>query len=293
MTLLRVDPETYDGAMPSPNRDADRAAARVVTSAVKPGAEPFAFDAGSGDSTGFLLSHGFTGSPASMVPWGRHLAAQGHTVRVPRLPGHGTTWQDMNRTRWTDWYGELSVALDDLRERCEHVVVAGLSMGGCLALRLAEQRPADVDAVVLVNPALGVRRFDVKLVPALQWVVPSMPGIGNDVKKPGVDEIGYDRTPLKALASQLQMWKDVRAGLDRVRCPVLLFRSEDDHVVDTTTLELLRAGLAGSVVEHVSLTDSFHVATLDHDAPVIFERTDAFVAQHVLGRGQDTGHPHA
>lgn len=267
--------------MPSPNRDADRNVASTVSSSVKPGAEPFAFD---GDSTGFLLSHGFTGSPASMVPWGRHLAARGHTVRVPRLPGHGTTWQDMNRTRWTDWYGELSAALDELRDRCEHVVVAGLSMGGCLALRLAEQRPDDVDALALVNPALGVRRFDVKLVPVLQWIVPSMPGIGNDVKKEGVDEIGYDRTPLKALASQLTMWKDVRSGLDRVQCPVLLFRSEDDHVVDTTTLDLLRAGLAGSVVEHVSLIDSFHVATLDHDAPLIFQRTDAFVAEHVLGR---------
>lgn len=249
-----------------------------MTSAPKPGAEPLAVDGG---RTGILLSHGFTGSPASMTPWGRHLAAQGHTVRVPRLPGHGTTWQDMNRTRWDDWYGELDAALSELRSRCDHVVVAGLSMGGCLALRLAEQRPADVDAVVLVNPAVNVKRFDVKLVPALQWVVPSMPGIGNDIKKPGQDEIGYDRTPLKALASQLTMWKDVRAGLASVTQPLLLFRSADDHVVDETSQAIILDGVSSTVAELVTLTDSFHVATLDHDADLIFERTDAFVAEHV------------
>ncbi len=81
--------------------------------------------------------------------------------------------------------------------------IAGLSMGGCLALRLAEQRPGDVDALVLVNPAVNVERFDLKLVPVLKWLLPSMPGIGNDIKRPGQDELGYKRTPLKALASQL------------------------------------------------------------------------------------------
>src|SRR5690349_11169500 len=169
--------------------------------AVVAGAEPFAADGG---PLGVLLSHGFTGSPASMTPWGRALAERGHTVRVPRLPGHGTTWQDMNRTRWEDWYAEVDAALDELRDRCETVAVAGLSMGGALALRLAELRPDDVDSVVLVNPAIGLRNWQLRLVPALKWVVPAMPGIGNDIKKTGVDETGYDKTPLKALASQLK-----------------------------------------------------------------------------------------
>ncbi len=251
-----------------------------MTSSLLPGAEPFAADGG---RTGVLLSHGFTGSPASMTPWARDLAERGHSVRVPRLPGHGTTWKDMNTTRWDDWYGELDRALTELRGRCDHVVVAGLSMGGCLALRLAEQRPADVDALVLVNPAVNVKRFDVKLVPALQWVVPSMPGIGNDIKKPGQDEVGYDRTPLKALASQLIMWKDVRASLASVTQPLLLFRSADDHVVDETSATIILDGVSSVVKEFVPLADSYHVATLDNDAPQIFDRTAAFISENVEG----------
>ncbi|MCD9197531.1 alpha/beta hydrolase [Aeromicrobium wangtongii] len=258
-----------------------------MTSTPRPGAEPFAADGG---STGVLLSHGFTGSPASMTPWARHLAERGHTVRVPRLPGHGTTWQDMNRTRWTDWYDELDTALTDLRSRCDRVAVAGLSMGGCLALRLAQQRPSDVDALVLVNPAVNVKRFDVKLVPALQWVIPSMPGIGNDIKMPGQDEIGYDRTPLKALASQLKMWKDVRAALPTVTQPLLFFRSTDDHVVDETSRRIILDGLSSTVVEDVTLDNSFHVATLDHDAPLIFSRTDVFLAEHLPAEHPGAAH---
>ncbi|MBO0709516.1 MAG: esterase, partial [Candidatus Dormibacteraeota bacterium] len=60
-----------------------------------------------GRRIGVLLSHGFTGSPASLRPWGEALAEHGYGIAVPRLPGHGTTWQDCNRSTRQDWYGEV------------------------------------------------------------------------------------------------------------------------------------------------------------------------------------------
>ena len=119
-----------------------------------------------------------TASPArtqSLRPWAEHLAAAGLTVRLPRLPGHGTRWQDLNDTRWPDWYGEVERAFDDLRGRCRQVFAMGLSMGGTLVTRLAEQRPAEVAGLVLVNPSLGSERKDVKYaLPLLHRVVPSL-----------------------------------------------------------------------------------------------------------------------
>lgn len=246
---------------------------------IRPGAEPFSADGG---PIGVLLSHGFTGSPASMRPWGEYLAARGHAVRVPRLPGHGTTWKDMNQTTWDDWHGELNTALTDLRSRCDKVVVAGLSMGGAQALRLAQLRPDDVSAVIVVNPAIASARFDVKLVPLLKWVVPSMPGIGNDIKKPGGDEVGYDRTPLKALHSMMQAWTDIRADLSSITAPLLYLRSTEDHVVDEASTSLIMDGVSSTVREKVMLENSFHVATIDNDAPEIFQRSAAFIDQHVV-----------
>ncbi len=243
-----------------------------------PGAEPLSVDGG---PVGVLLSHGFTGSPASMVPWGKDLATRGYTVRVPRLPGHGTTWKDMNTTRWQDWYATLDAELTALRAVCDKVVVAGLSMGGCLALALAERRPADVDALVLVNPAIALDNKALKIVPALQYVLPAMPGIGNDIKKPGMDEYGYDKTPLRALASQVKMWKDVRADLAKVTQPLLFFRSDEDHVVDKSSMELILPGVSSETVDFVALHDSYHVATIDNDAQLIFDTSADFIAEHV------------
>ncbi len=95
-----------------------------------------------GRRVGVLLSHGFTGSPASMRPWGECLAERGYAVEVPLLPGHGTTWQELNITTWDDWYAEVDPAFEKLAAENDAVVVGGLSMGGALVLRLAGRPPA-------------------------------------------------------------------------------------------------------------------------------------------------------
>lgn len=244
---------------------------RAPTSApVRPEAEPF--HAGAGE-VGVLLCHGFTGSPASMRPWAEHLVAAGFRVAVPRLPGHGTRWQDLNRTGWPDWYATVERELAQLAATCRQVVVAGLSMGGALALRLAQQHPDTVTGLVLVNPAVAVADPRLRLLPVLQHVVPSLAGIANDIAKPGVDEGGYDRNPLRALHSQVALWADVRAHLDTVHQPVLLCLSATDHVVDPSSAEIIRSTIGTDQLTEVTLSRSWHVATLDHDAELIFDRS--------------------
>ena len=235
---------------------------------IMPGAEPFEAEGG---PVGVLLSHGFTGTPQSLRPWAEHLAAAGFGVSLPRLPGHGTRWQEMNVTRWTDWYDEVERAYLRLRERCDQVFAAGLSMGGTLVLRLAEQHPDSVAGLVLVNPSLGTERRDVKyLVPVLHRLVPSMKGVSSDIKKPGTTELAYDRTPLRALHQLTQLWATVTADLHRVVAPMLVFRSRVDHVVEPLSGRLLRQGCGGCEITETVLDDSYHVATLDNDAPTIF-----------------------
>ena len=244
---------------------------------VRPGAEPFSFDGG---PVGALMIHGFTGSPASMRPWGEHLAAAGLTVLGPRLPGHGTRWQDMNLTTWRDWYAEAQRGLLTLTGRCEQVFVMGLSMGGALSLRLAEDHPDAVAGLVLVNPSLLTLRKDAKLLPYVSRVVPSLKGIVNDIKKEGADEIGYGRVPLRAAASLPDLWRTTTDDLGRVTCPTLVFRSREDHVVEPASCELLLAQIGSSDVEERLLDESYHVATLDHDAPLIFAGSLDFVRRH-------------
>jgi carboxylesterase len=244
-------------------------------------AQPFVAEASpdetGGRRLGVLLVHGFTGSPYSLRSWGERLAAQGYAVSVPRLPGHGTSWREANRTGWEDWYGEVERAFEKLRPDCDHVVVGGLSLGASLALRLAELRGGDVTGLVLVNPALTndspLRHFR----HLLKWVVPSLSGIENDIKKPGQDEHGYDRTPARAAASMLDGWETVIEDLPKVTQPVLMFRSAVDHVVPPSSGELVRRRVSSSDLTERILENSYHVATLDNDAPAILEESVEFI----------------
>jgi len=239
-----------------------------------PGADPYSADGG---STGILLLHGFTGSPKSMKPWGERMAAEGHSVRVPRLPGHGTRWQDMNLTRWEDWYAEADRSYGELAKSCDRVFVFGLSMGGSLTLRLAEQYGDAIRGIVLVNPAVHSERPDRFLLPVLQAIVPAFPGISNDIKKPGQDEGAYDKIPLKAAHSLTKLWKLVKDDLPKVRNPLLLFRSEVDHVVEASNSRYILDHVSSSDKTEIVLKDSFHVATVDNDAEAIVTGSIAFV----------------
>ncbi|WP_253862830.1 alpha/beta hydrolase [Prauserella halophila] len=241
------------------------------------GAEPFQHTGTSG--TGVLLCHGFTGTPASMRPWGEHLAAEGHTVRGPRLPGHGTTWRECNRTTWRDWYGCVEREALELSRRCDAVFVFGLSMGGTLTLRLAQQLGDALAGIALVNPSVLTSRPAARFLPVVSHLVPSIPAISGDIAKPGVTELSYDRTPLRAAHSLSRLWRSVRRDLPLVTQPVLLAHSTVDHVVEPVNSRVVLDGIGTDParVTEVVLHDSFHVATLDNDAPLVFERSSEFV----------------
>jgi carboxylesterase len=250
---------------------------------VLPGAEPFSHE---GSRTGVLLCHGFTGCPQSLRPWAGFLAAAGLSVRLPRLPGHGTTWQEMAHTRWEDWYAEVNRSFDELRATTDEIFVMGLSMGGCLALRLAELRGSSIAGLVLVNPSITADNAVFALLPVVKFVLPSVKGIASDIKKEGAAELGYTRVPLKAAASLPGLWRITKDQLSEVTQPVLVYRSATDHVVGPRSLKILRESLPEDLLEVRDCTDSYHVATLDNDAPAIFAGSLEFVrANSRAGKG--------
>ena len=242
-----------------------------------PGTDPYEH---AGGPVGVLLCHGFTGSPQTLRPWADYLAAHGFTVSLPRLPGHGTTWQDLARTGWQDWYGEVDRAFSALASRCEQTFVFGLSMGGCLALRLAEVHGSAVRGLVVVNPSLAPDTKQFLFAPVLKHLPWSLPGIASDIKKPDAHEVGYDRVPVRAAATLPQLWGATTQQLGDITQPVLVYRSTVDHVVGPASMKVLLAGLPKDQVTVRECADSYHVATLDNDAEAIFEGSVKFVQDH-------------
>ncbi|MFJ2903528.1 alpha/beta hydrolase [Streptomyces sp. NPDC087212] len=251
---------------------------------VLPGAEPYRHEGG---SVGVLLCHGFTGSPQSLRPWAERLAERGLTVSLPLLPGHGTRWQDMQVTGWQDWYAELDRELRALGERCEKVFVAGLSMGGTLALRLAARHGEAVSGLMLVNPGNRMHGAAQYALPLLRHLVPSAPGIASDIAKPTGVELGYDRVPLHAAHSLRALFRVVDRELPQVTQPLLLLHSPQDHVVPPADAARILGRVSSRDVHEVLLEQSYHVATLDHDADRIVEESLTFIGRLAPSVGKE------
>jgi carboxylesterase len=245
------------------------------------GAEPWGTEGSGGlADVGVLVLHGFTGNPQSMRPLAEAFAGAGFTVSMPLLPGHGTRVEDMLSTRWTDWSSAAEEAYQQLAGRTRTVVVAGLSMGGTLAAWLGTRHP-QIAGLVLVNPLIdGTAPGVAEMVGQLRVAdVELVPGIGSDIAKEGVTESAYPMTPVQPLLDLHAALAPLVADLGSIACPVLLLTSTQDHVVEPVSSDTLAAAVPGPV-ERVTLADSYHVATLDNDAPLIEQRAVEF-AQRV------------
>jgi carboxylesterase len=247
-----------------------------VEETIMEGCEPFS---ARGSRDGVLVLHGFTGNPQSMRPVAEVLANQGYSVELPRLPGHGTSVEDLMTTTWDDWSGTALAAFDELAARCDAVAVLGLSMGGALACFVAESR-SNVAGLVLINPV--VRPPDAAIRDGLRDLlaagVETIDSIGSDIKKDGSIEASYGATPLVPVQSLFAALVDVEAGLSRITAPTLVLQSREDHVVTVDNGDAVVAHVAGPV-ERVWLENSFHVATLDNDASLVEGSAVAFLKE--------------
>ena len=254
-----------------------------MTAPLIPGADPWSHVADAPSAPGALVIHGFTGNPGSMRGLAEAFAAAGFHVEMPLLPGHGTSLDDMLSTRWADWLGAAEAAYQRLAKRAERTVVAGLSMGGALALRLGADH-SEICGLIAVNPATQPQPPEV--IAMIQAMLADgtemLPPIGNDIADPDVHESAYDGMPTRAL---LSMMTDGLGPLidtyPSATVALLLMNSPQDHTVEPAQAEFLAANWGGPL-ERITLERSFHVATQDYDKDLIFQSSVAF-AQRVTG----------
>lgn len=221
---------------------------------------------------GVMLLHGFTAGPSSVLPWGQALATAGATVTIPLLPGHGTSFEDLAQTPAGQWRHHVQQHLDQLlMQGYDRIGIGGLSLGGALALDAAANR--SIDSVFVVNPGLSFKPLDrlgVALSPLMQRIIPTVGPLAGDIKKPGVFETAYSRTPVPAVEELAKLFRTVRGQVRSIAAPITLYQSAVDHIVPPSAT-LLRRKVEPSQLRTVMLDRSYHVATLDFDAPLIHQ----------------------
>jgi carboxylesterase len=244
----------------------------------------------SGGKIGVLVIHGFTGSPVTIRPWAEFLNKSGYTINAPCLPGHGSSWEELNETTWQDWFAEVEKSYLDLQEKCDRVFIAGFSMGATLALRLCQIRGAEVEGLIILNPSIHDRRFILKFTPILKYLIPSVKKGPTDIAKPNPPKHSYSRTPLKALDSLRKLWRIVEEDLYLIDLPLMVAYSINDHAVDPENSTTIIDNVFSVDIREVIFEKSFHNVPLDYDAEQLNIESKLFIEDVLAGalkRGTD------
>jgi carboxylesterase len=266
----RDDTRHHRGLLRSPRKEH-----RMSDPAILSGAEPFFFQ---GNHIGVLVCHGFTGTTQSMRYLGEQLHGAGFTVIGPRLKGHGISPAAMAETTAQDWIDSVDEALAELRKSCTHIFIAGLSMGGTLALYAAAKHADLILGAIPINGVVHLDNPDMAGIAFDRSMPATVPGIGSDIKDPNTQELAYAEVPVPAFRQVYALAAVTQDLLPKIRCPVLVMQSREDHVVKPANGPLI-----ASRVELLWLEDSYHVATLDNDKQLIARQAVAFIQRIAAG----------
>lgn len=239
------------------------------------GTEEFFFK---GSKQGVVLVHGYTGAPGEMRLLGEYLQRQGLTVLGVRLPGHGTTPQDLNKTTWQDWYSSVSEGVRRLSECCDRVDIVGLSMGGLLAIKAAAELPVD-KAVILAAPIYVCDRRAPYL-PLLRFFIRYLKKRQRKYNVPEEYNVCYRVMPVKPLSSLFQLVELCKKKyLAAIKIPCLIMQSKVEHTVKPASAQYIYDNLGTVDKKLVWYHHSGHILTLDNEREEVFQRIYKFLME--------------
>lgn len=234
--------------------------------------QAFYFNGENGD--GCLLLHGFAASPGHMRFLGEELNKNGYTVMAPLLPGHGTTLNEMDKTNFHQWLTEAQLAYTYLRKRCDRVYLIGHSMGGVLALILAEQYP--VDALICLAPAIKIRS---KLALASRPISALLPFIPrrDSGNRHGEDFLyeyhyAYGGMPTRKIYDLRRLILLASSNMFAVVAPTLIFQPIHDKTLNPKGAKILYDNIGSNEKELIWLEKSDHILTLGPERKLIITK---------------------
>jgi carboxylesterase len=211
---------------------------------------------------------------------GHHLAAGGLTVLGVRLAGHGTQLADLKGKSYRHWIDSAAAGLAELKASCSRVFIAGLSMGGTIALHLAADHRADGVIAICAPVYLDLKLY---LMRPFKYLMGFKNEVGCNIKDPVArkSHLGYSRIPLSSALQLFALLRSVRADLGRITVPALLLQARDDLIVPPGNAPFIYHRLVNSPQKKlVWLEKSGHVATIDYNKDIVFSETIRFIKEN-------------
>lgn len=240
-----------------------------------PNAQPFVFEAG---DAAVLFIHGFTGAPGHLRTVGEAVREAGFSARGILLPGHGATIRDMGMSNGGQWLDACCSAFMEMEKKYRRVAVAGLSMGGLLAMLLAERfQPS---CMILFAPAYRYKRWTNHLSPLakhfkreVKWNPPK------DFEADFLSEynFGYEGAPIAKVEDMTMLQRRAAEEIEKITCPTLILQSHRDESVHRTAPERIARGVSSAVKEIAWVDRSTHVCTIGPDRDYLNGRVIDFL----------------
>lgn len=238
-----------------------------------------------GSDRAVLLIHGCGDSPQVMAGLAKHMHSRGFSVRAPLLAHHGRAVEEMHRYAFAEWREQVRGELDALRARHAWVGVAGISMGGALALGLAVERP-DIPALVIFAPWVEmpeVYRLLARTSHHWSILAPYLPSLGADsihdpiAAREALSHGMVTPASLRALHVAADL---AQSALPQVRTPTLVMQSRQDNRVSVGAADAAFAKLGAPDKRFVWLDDAGHVITVDFGKERVFSLTSEWMESH-------------
>ena len=222
---------------------------------------------------------------------GEHLNRLGYTCLGIRLAGHATHPEDMIRSRYTDWIASVESGYHMLRGVTKNIFLAGLSMGGVLALLTSASLKVS-GVIAMSTPNRLPNDYPIWFLQLASKVIKyspkrkGEPGSGWFDKTAYQEQVSYPKNPVRSVAELKELILAMNAALPKVTIPVLLIHSKDDTYVLPENMERIYYGLVNARDKtKLYITGSGHVLTRDAAREQVFQSVVEFVQRIELPRG--------
>ena len=232
---------------------------------------------------GIYIIHGFSSTTYEVKKIAQHLANQGYHVKADNLPGHGTTIEDCNSTKYHEWLTFVEQNVAELYTYCDKVIVMGVSMGGVLALYLGTVFP--LDGIISASPLIKFKKeFDVRVLARLfhrfkPTIKKQSTFHPDQLKVSRVAFYGYNYYPVVALNEMRKLIDKVKIKLSTISSPILLMHSKVDRTSLFKNHKLIKNLLTTDHLSTLILEESSHniFDTETDEKNIIFSAIDNFV----------------
>ena len=246
------------------------------------------FEINGTNETCWLLIHSYTSTPNEMRALANKINSEfGDYVYVPLLEGHGQVPNKILNKSLDNWYSQILEDYKLSKKNCEKINVIGSSIGGGIALKLAEEE--DLNNLYLVNPYLfppyhfyyifNLNTYLKYTSPILHYSKKTRLAQIND--DDGMkNHIAYWNMPFDPMKNSFKFFEEVKLNLDKITEPTLTQQSINDKASSIESSRIIDKKISSEIKNIITFEKSNHVLLMDYDREEVIANIINFEKQN-------------